>query len=140
MIPYFPPVDNMQTCTQQAEIEYQVPACVLRAIHVIESSGSTRRGFVGGVNANGTRDYSVMQINDVWANYFNQKFGITPARLADDLCLSVRAAGYVVRYEINRTGNFWKGVGNYHSRTPSRNYNYAARVSKEAQRFGCHSR
>jgi len=123
-------------CAQIAEVQYSVPACIVRAIHVLESSGRTAPGLVR-QNANGTEDHGDMQINDVWANTFQRKFGISRADLSSDLCLSMRAAGYVVRYEINRTGDFWKGVGNFHSRTPALNYNYAMRVSREATRFGC---
>ncbi len=130
------PLTSFQTCVLQAEQKYHVPACILLAIHQIESGGSRRAEIVHS-NLNGTKDYGVTQINDVWVRYFNRKFGITATEITHDVCLAIHASAYVVRYEINVAGDFWTGVGRYHSRIPARHQWYRQRVALEAQRFGC---
>lgn len=139
-MPYLPfpamPEQTFSSCVAQAEQKYQVPACVLRAVHEIESGGELRPGLVH-TNRNGTKDYGVTQINTVWANYFQRNFGITALQLADNACLAVNGSAYIIRYEINSTGNFWNGVGNYHSRTPGEHDRYVIRVAHAAQEFGC---
>jgi len=70
-----------------------------------------------------------MQINDVWVNQLTAKYKITAEVIRDDPCSSIRTAGYILRYEINRAGgDFWKGVGRYHSNTPFRHANYVRQV------------
>ena len=72
-VPYLPfppmPEQTFSYCVAQAEQKYQVPSCILQAVHQIESGGTLRPGLVHG-NSNGTKDYGVTQINTVWANYF----------------------------------------------------------------------
>lgn len=139
-MPYLPfpplPEQTFASCVAQAEVKYQVPSCILRAVHEIESGGDLRPGLVR-VNRNGTKDYGVTQINTVWVNYFQRKFGITAPELADNACLAVNGSAYIIRYEINASGNLWAGVGNYHSRTPGEHDRYILRVAQAAQRFGC---
>lgn len=139
-MPYLPlppmPAPTFDYCVAQAEQKYQVPSCILQAIHKVESGGELRPGLVHG-NSNGTRDYGVTQINTIWVDYFQRKFGITPLQIAADACLAVNGSAYIIRYEINATGNFWAGVGNYHSRTPVEHDRYVARVARTAEEFGC---
>lgn len=139
-VPYLPfppmPAQTFDYCVAQAEQKYQVPSCILEAVHQVESGGELRPGLVHG-NSNGTRDYGVTQINTIWADYFHRKFGITAMQLAADACLAVNGSAYIIRYEINATGNFWAGVGNYHSRTPGEHDRYVMRVARAAQEYGC---
>lgn len=70
-----------------------------------------------------------MQINDVWVARLNKLFGVTAVMMRDDPCASIKVAGYILRYEINRAnGDFWKGVGRYHSNMPSRHTKYIQKV------------
>jgi len=128
--------ENVDACYAETEVAYSVPSCILRAVHDKESSGSVRKGIVNR-NANGSRDYGAMQHNDFWVRYFSRNFGITADQLSDSACLSIRGAGYVLRYEINRARDFWKGVGRYHSPDPVIGYNYAVSIAQRAERFGC---
>ncbi|RKP47540.1 lytic transglycosylase domain-containing protein [Trinickia fusca] len=130
------PEQTFDYCVALAEEKYQVPACILRAVHEIESGGDLRPGLVH-PNSNGTKDYGVTQINTVWANYFQRKFGIPATALADNACLAVNGSAYIIRYEINATGSLWAGVGNYHSRTPGEHDRYVWRVARAVGRYGC---
>lgn len=125
-----------EVCVAQAEQKYQVPSCILRAVHQVESSGSLEPGLVRS-NSNGTKDYSATQINTVWVNYFQRKFGLSASQFASDACLAINGTAYIIRYEINSSGDFWTGVGRYHSRTPGLHDRYVRQVADQAQRFGC---
>lgn len=119
-------------CMVQAASDYALPLRGLIAVW------RTEGGTVGmqNKNANGTVDYGPMQINTVWATRLLGAFGITPEALTYDFCISVRAGAYILRYEINAAGgNWWEGVGHYHSRTPKYKYQYINRVYNNSLRF-----
>ena len=112
-------------CFFQAADMYSLPPVLLPAIAKVEG------GTVGKSNGNknGSRDHGKMQINDVWVSKLNKSFGITAEMIRDDPCLAIRSAGYILRYHINRAGgDFWQGVGRYHSATPSRHAAYIQKV------------
>lgn len=137
----FPPNEPaaFHQCVIEAEQKYQVPACILEAVHQVESSGTLEPGLVRR-NTNGTSDYGVTQINTVWTDYFQKNFGITSADFANNACLAVNGSAYIIRHEINASGDFWTAVGRYHSRTPEKLYRYAVKVATKAQEFGCQIR
>ena len=138
-LPFPMPEQTFQSCVVAAEQKYQVPSCILRAVHQVESSGDLQPGLVRS-NTNGTKDYGVTQINTVWASFFQRNFGITASDLANNACLAVNGSAYIIRYEINASGDFWTGVGNYHSRTPGEHDRYVLKVAEQAERFGCQIR
>jgi hypothetical protein len=141
-MPYIPPPmpeQTFQACVVEAGQRYQVPSCILRAVHEIESSGDLRPGLVHS-NTNGTEDYGATQINTVWINYFRHNFGVTASQIENDACLAVNGSAYIIRYEINASGDFWTGVGRYHSHTPSEHDRYVHQVAEQAQKFGCYIR
>lgn len=82
-------------------------------------------------NANGTADLGPGQINEIWLPIL-KRHGIDRASVRDDGCLNVWVLSWIMRSGINSTGNYWRGVGRYHSATmrPGRDLNgaYAARV------------
>lgn len=125
------PVDLPFACVQQAARDYHVPESVLYAIRQVEG------GTVGEHtdNTNKTKDYGPMQVNDVWVKHFRSNYGITAEMIRDQPCVAVRASAYIVRYEINRTNDFWRGVGNYHSRTPKFHNRYLSKVLPAAYRY-----
>lgn len=125
---YLPPQEQAHLpCYVQAAVTNRLPFSLLPAIAIVEGgeSGSSN------VNKNGTRDHGKMQINDVWIRRLAQ-LGLNPQSIRDDACVAINAAGHIVRTEIDRAGDFWRGVGNYHSRTPLRNRNYAQKVAAVA--------
>ncbi|MDB5798427.1 MAG: lytic transglycosylase [Paucimonas sp.] len=131
------PPDLPPACLFQAAADYQVPPAVLYAIRKVEG------GTLGksNPNTNGTRDYGPMQINTVWIKRFQQNENLTAEVVASQPCIAIRSAAYVLRFELNRTGaDFWRGVGNYHSKTPERNQAYRQKVYQHALRYDQHLR
>ncbi|WP_241136773.1 lytic transglycosylase domain-containing protein [Achromobacter insuavis] len=123
---------RLPTCVAQAAADYSLPLRGLIALWLTEG------GRVGTVskNTNKTSDFGPMQVNTVWARRLARDFGVTEEHLTNDFCMSIRAGAYILRYEINMAGgDFWEGVGHYHSRTPKFKYPYIQRVYQNSLKF-----
>lgn len=115
-----------RACIVQAAQDYRLPVKLILGVMRVENAKCDPRAVRE--NRDGSRDIGLMQHNSrYWARYFQERFGIRLSGLFDP-CNSIRAAAYALRYEINRTGDFWRGVGNYHSGIPSSNRSYALSV------------
>lgn len=110
-------------CINQAAVAYYVPAKVI--ISVIATEG----GNVGVArqNKNGTYDYGPMQVNSSWLPAI-QKYGYTEKLLQYDPCVNVMAGAWILSKKIVQSRDYWSGVANYHSFTPSLNARYKIKV------------
>ena len=72
-----------------------------------------------------SHDIGIMQIN----NYWLRKFNLSP-EVALEPRNNVHIGVYILASEIRKHGFGWKAVGAYHSPTPWRQAQYAARVAK----------
>ena len=124
-----PPVP---ACVVQAAADYSIPLRALLAVWLTEGG---RPGTVS-YNENNTADHGPFQINTTWLKRLNLQFGLTADQLVNDVCMSGRAAAYILRYEINAAnGDFWSGVGHYHSHTKQYKARYIAAVYRNSRRF-----
>lgn len=108
---------------------YQLPPRVLPSIQVVEGG---RIGSVA-VNANGSEDLGVMQVNTLWleplARYTGMSVDAIRARLIGESCFNIAAAGAILRTYLNEEhGDLMRAVGDYHSHTPVRNSFYQGKV------------
>lgn len=122
-------------CIYASAEKYQLPPLLLMAVRKVEG------GRVGQKKQNKdlSFDYGEMQINTFWTRRFQAWYGISADQIANDVCLNYDAAAFVLRYEINRAkGDFWLGVGRYHSPEPSRieRYRRSVYVASESIRKG----
>ncbi|MCZ8256960.1 MAG: lytic transglycosylase domain-containing protein [Polaromonas sp.] len=67
-------------------------------------------------------DIGPMQINSIHLGEFAQVFGVPPAQMASllayDGCFSLEVGAYLLRRRTNEaSGDFWRGIGRYHSKT-----------------------
>ncbi len=118
-------------CLSMAAKKQRLPEEILWAIRIGEGG---RRGTVSR-NTDGSVDVGVMQINSIHFQKFQAKYGVKPSWLVYGNCMSMYAAAYILRNEINRTGDFWMGVGSYNSRTPSKNHAYQVRIKEILRRY-----
>ncbi len=109
-------------CVRDNARDYQINPLILLAILKVESNARP----VIARNTNGTEDVGPAQFNtNSWFKVLTQKYRIPPQALLTDMCQVLRALSFAVRTEINAAkGDFWGGVGNYHSRTPAHHYKY----------------
>jgi hypothetical protein len=125
--------DTEATCLQASAQYNRLPLDLLRAIRQEEA------GRVGGwqVNADGSVDYGVMQINSRWLPILAAQ-GYTARVLTYDACASIAAGAWILVHALsdasawNRSGIdgrvYWRAVGDYHSHTLRLNRAYAEQV------------
>jgi len=114
-------------CVHSSGSVYNINPLVLLSVLKVESGG--RVGIVSR-NTNGTDDLGPSQFNtSSWAKVLIEKYKIPREALINDMCQSVRAMAFALRTEINSAGgDLWKGIGNYHSRTPTHHEKYVRLV------------
>ena len=117
-------------CMASAATRYSIPMAVMQAVVRTEGGWDGLRKR----NTNGSFDLGRAQINTIHLPEL-RRYGITEQQLANDACTNLHVAAYRLRFEINRAGDFWRGVGNYHSRTPHLNQAYQTRVRANLARL-----
>lgn len=113
-------------CFQDAVIQYRVHPDLLLAIQKVEG------GDLGLVmkNTDGSYDLGRWQINTIHLKELGV-YGLQWWHLAWDDCVNVMVAAWHLRRCLDRyPRDFWRGVGCYHSKTPSLNRHYQQRVAK----------
>ena len=132
MLPALIDVYQTPACIVAAARDYSLPLRALLSVHLTEGG---RPGTLS-KNKNGSVDHGPFQINTLWARRLAREFGITATTLTNDLCWSARAGAYILRYEINQaSGDFWEGVGHYHSHTKKFKQAYIAAVYRNSLKF-----
>lgn len=132
-IPVDMPADYQEhVCINAAAKHQNLPADILWAIRMHEAG---QRGLVSVKNKDGSVDVGVMQINSIHFEEFQKKWRIPPSWLVHGNCISIYAGAYILKKEINRAGDFWRGVGSYNSRTPSLNRAYQEKIKKQLRIF-----
>lgn len=126
-------------CLLAAANLYEVDYPLLHAIYAVEGG---KDGAVS-KNTNGTVDIGRMQINSLWLPVIAEQAGVPKAmayqKLRDDACYNAKFAAWILKTEQVRTGDYWRGVGHYHSRTPRLRDGYIKRiVSKLHTLYGEH--
>lgn len=121
-------------CVYRSAADYSLSPLVFLALLKQESGGRT--GLVS-PNTNGTFDLGPAQLNtSSWAAFFEKKYNISKADMIHNMCQSIRAMAYAVRYEINgANGDLWRGIGNYHSRTKVHHDKYVKAVYAQYRRM-----
>lgn len=122
---------TVERCIQGAARQHRIHPAVLRAVLTVESrlDPSARN-----VNANGTVDLGIGQINSVHLPEL-ARMGIEERHLLDPCTGSYVAAWHLGR-QLQRFGQNWWGVGAYHSTTPQHNQRYQVLVYNEMVRAG----
>ncbi len=121
---YLPPTKALTLdCIVLASQDFNVPLAVLLGILSVEG------GRVGEAlsNTNGTWDMGPFQINTCHSNLLKSK-GIAPKNVLTDGCVNANFAAWLLKDNLQRTGNIWSAVAAYHSGTPHRGQAYAQKV------------
>lgn len=113
-------------CFAYAAEKFGVDETLLRAIARVES-GFNEQAL--NINTNHSYDIGMMQINSIHRATL-EKAGLAMTDLLDP-CTNVIVGAWLLESAIRRSdGDVWKGVGRYHSATPSRALTYIRRVRK----------
>ena len=98
---------------------YKLPPRVLPSIHAVEGGQVSTIH----VNADGSQDLGVMQVNTRWlpalSRYTGQPEAMVRTALLSRACYNVAAAGLILRTYLDEAGgDLMRGIGYYHSHTP----------------------
>ena len=127
----FPPLRPLTAdCVLDAAHSSGMPAAALFAILATEG-GKTGEALS---NKNGTWDMGPFQVNTVHLNEL-AAMGISPDAVLRDGRVNAYAAAWLLLKEYRRTGNLWRAIGAYHSRTPQRRDAYIRRVKSNLERL-----
>jgi soluble lytic murein transglycosylase-like protein len=118
-------------CIVQEAKRQKIEVIKLLSVMKVESGkvGQTVR------NTNGTYDMGPMQVNSIHLPSLSRRFGVSPQDLAAGLiydgCFNVAVGAMILRQKTNDArGDFWYGIGRYHSATPGISERYILRVHK----------
>ena len=118
-----------------ASLCHEPPAVLLILLNV-------EGGTLGAVsrNTNGTVDIGPMQVNQLWvpklADHWRADPQSTYIALRDNFCANVEAGAWILRQGLDRAhGDFWGGVGYYHSYDPVYQDSYLRSVLNQALRL-----
>jgi soluble lytic murein transglycosylase-like protein len=118
-------------CFDDAAAYQHVNPLILRAIAWQESRN---RPDAKHINANGSIDYGVMQINTIHLPTL-ARYGIDREALMSP-CKNIYIAAWQLRRQVIRYGNTWAAVGAYHSATPALRDEYARQIVAILRRWG----
>ena len=123
-------------CIESASAAYRLPPAVVLILLSVEG------GALGHVsaNTNGTVDIGPMQVNTIWipvvARHWRATTSETYAALRDNFCANVEAGTWILRQAMDQAhGDFWEGVGFYHSHDPGYKADYLRKVLHQALRL-----
>jgi soluble lytic murein transglycosylase-like protein len=120
----------IEQCIADAAHDYGLHPQLVRAVLNVEG------GRVGSVsrNSNGSSDLGLMQINTTWLPAL-RRFHVNRQDLTDKPCVNIRVGSWILANKIKGEDDYWVGVGNYHSKTPTYNRRYRQRVYHELERL-----
>lgn len=126
----------LRDCILAAAAAYREPPAVLLILLNVEG------GTLGAVsyNTNGTVDIGPMQVNQIWipevAAHWHASERATFLALRDNFCANVEAGAWILRQGLDEAnGDFWAGVGYYHSHDPGYRRAYLRAVLAQALRL-----
>ena len=126
----------IEGCLTAAARVHRLPAPVLVILLNVEGG---RLGRVSG-NANGAVDIGPMQVNEIWlpalARHWRAPAAAAFLALRDNFCANVEAGAFILRRSLDEAaGDFWTGVGFYHSHSPGHRAAYLRKVLGQALRL-----
>ena len=126
----------VRRCIETAARAHRVSPAVLLILLQVEDG---RLGRVSG-NSNATVDIGPMQVNEIWlprvAAHWGASVPETFVTLRDSLCANLEGGAWILRQGIDEArGDFWQGIGFYHSHSPEHKADYLRKVLRQALRL-----
>ena len=118
---------TIDRCVRAASSHFKIHPKVIKSIIAVEG------GKIGTMskNSNGTYDMGIMQINTIHLPDIKRKFPrIGWKEVAYQPCINIGIGSWILHQRLSETDNFWKGVGNYHSKTPKYRKRYLKKIYK----------
>ena len=124
-----PAEERMEGCLYAAAELYRLPPALIVILLKVEGG---RVGAVSG-NTNGTVDIGPMQVNTIWVPQIAKHWRTTKEAaflaLRDNFCANLEGGTWILRQALDEArGDFWGGVGIYHSHNPVHKDAYLRKV------------
>jgi hypothetical protein len=123
-------------CIESAASIYRLPVAVVVILLSVEG------GSLGRIsqNTNQTVDIGPMQVNSIWVPAVAKHWRASPsdayAALRDNFCANVEAGTWILHQAMDEAhGDFWEGVGFYHSHDPGYRADYLRKVLHQTLRL-----
>jgi hypothetical protein len=122
----------IEGCILGAASVHHLPPAVLVILLNVEGG---RLGQVS-ENNNGTVDVGPMQVNEIWlpklAEHWHATIDDTFEALRDNFCANVEGGAWILRLALDETrGDFWRGIGIYHSHDPTYQKIYLRQILRQ---------
>ncbi|MBM4271688.1 MAG: lytic transglycosylase domain-containing protein [Deltaproteobacteria bacterium] len=121
------PVNGGAFCFEEAGTVHGISQGLLRSIARIESGMNA--GAINS-NANGTRDYGVMQINSAWIAVLE----LNADKLLSDPCYNVMTGARILKMCIERYGYSWEAVGCFNANSRNKRVSYSWKIFRELRK------
>ena len=120
---------RVQGCLFAVAEVYRLPPALILILLKVEGG---RLGAVSG-NSNDTVDIGPMQVNTIWvpaiARHWRTSKEAAFLALRDNLCANLEGGSWILRQALDEAhGDFWGGVGIYHSHNPVHKEAYLRKV------------
>ena len=120
---------RVQGCLLAAAETYRLPPALILILLKVEGG---RLGAVSG-NSNATVDIGPMQVNTIWVPLIARHWRTTKEAaflaLRDNFCANLEGGSWILRQALDEAhGDFWGGVGIYHSHNPVHKDAYLRKV------------
>ncbi len=127
---------TIRGCVLAAAAAHHLPPLML--VILLHVEGGTP-GHVT-MNSNDTVDIGPMQVNQTWLPKLAAHWAASPANtflaLRDNFCANLDGGAWILRSALDEAhGDFWSGVGIYHSHTPAYKADYLKKVLAAAFRL-----
>jgi hypothetical protein len=127
---------TIRDCITAAAEAYREPPAVLVVLLNVEGGSLGQVSY----NTNGTIDIGPMQVNQIWltdvAAHWRTTVPAAYAALRDNFCANVEAGAWILRRGLDEArGDFWEGVGYYHSHDPEYKRSYLRAVLTQVLRL-----
>lgn len=124
-----PAETRVQGCLFAAAEVYRLPPALILILLKVEGG---RLGAVSG-NTNETVDIGPMQVNTIWVPAIAKHWRTTKEAaflaLRDNFCANIEGGSWILRQALDEAhGDFWSGVGIYHSHNPVHKDAYLKKV------------
>ena len=112
-------------CFASAAEQFGVPEHVLRAIAQVESGGNPNAVTR---NYDGSKNFGLMQVHQLWLPRLQQELGITKLSLLEP-CNNIKVGALILADNLRRYNNdLWRAVGFYNAKSPVPQNRYIRKV------------
>lgn len=121
------PASAAAFCFEEAGTIYGISQELLKSIARIESGMNAE---VINRNANGSKDFGVMQVNSAWVDVLE----LSTEKLVSDPCYNVMTGAKILKTCIVRYGYTWEAVGCFHANSRNKRVSYSWKILRELRK------